>query len=128
MFVFISFIIQCLYSDIIYTVLYSFIMVIILCLFKMLVDKPTIMNRTHHCLACAKLYPPDYKHCYKCHVCFPEGYIHVRMFRTCLNEKYYFVWSLVRNMLLLLFCVYNFLYGIYSKIFVDILLICISLI
>mgnify|MGYP003322442104 CR=1 FL=1 len=128
MFVFVSFLIQCLYSDIVYIVLYSFIMFIILCLFKMLVDKPTIMNRTHHCLACAKLYPQNYEHCYKCHTCFPDGYTHVRMFRTCLNEKYYFVWSLVRNMLLLLFCVYNFLYGIYSKIFVDLLLIGISLI
>ena len=128
MYIVISYVIQCLYSPTVLVGLYSSIMFIILILFKMLLNNPVLINRTEHCLACSKLYPENYFHCYKCHTCYPIGYDHVRMFRTCMDNRLYFIWNSVRNTLLFVFCVYNILYGFYTKVFVDLLLVGISLI
>ena len=127
MYVFISYLIQCLYSPMLLVSLYSVIMCILIILFHMLMKKPQLLNREHHCLPCDKLYPVGFKHCYKCHTCFPTTYRHVRMFRSCLDDKTYFIWNTNRNTLLFVFSLYNLLHGIYTKVFIDVLLIGISL-
>ena len=126
MFVIVSYIIQCLYSPLQLVCLYSAMVIILLILFKWMYNKPPLEQRTKHCLPCDLLFPEHYKHCYTCHTCVPFGYKHVRLFRRCFDVDTYLIWCTIRNTLLFVFCIYNISMHMYSKIFMDVILILLS--
>ena len=126
MYILISYILQCLYSPVNLILLYTGVLIITTIFFKLMFINKVLENRTIYCLACDKLFPPDFVHCYKCHKCVEKNKKHVKIFRACVDEKLYHIWSSIRNTLLFLFCLYNIFYKFYTKLLLDIILIVIS--